>query len=398
MVYGGNGIGRLPQGKAVFVPYVLPGEVVKVSIIEEKSGFAIAELNEVLQLSAHRIKPRCRHFGVCGGCHYQHMPYELQLKYKQQILTEQLQRLGGVVQPPVTRIIASDAEWNYRNSVQFHLSKRGKLGYERFRSHDTLEIVECHLPCQSLAEIWPRLDFEPMKELDSLELRQGLNDDIQLILFSNNLTPLEFETELPISAVHFSPQGTMVLAGEEYVVQQVHEKNLRVSAGAFFQANNSITAKMVDLLLHKTNFTQGMVIMDIYCGVGLFSAFLAPLVKLCIGVESSPISCQNYACNLDAYPNVELYEGKAETILPLMDAKLDVTIVDPPRSGVDKTALDALIRLAPQEIIYISCNPATLARDARALCASGYALYETILLDMFPQTYHIESMNYFHKL
>jgi 23S rRNA (uracil1939-C5)-methyltransferase len=152
---------------------------------------------------------------------------------------------------------------------------------------------------------------------------------------------------------------------------------------------------MVSLLLEKVSFSKEMTILDAYCGVGLFSLFVAPLVNRCVGVEASSLACRDFAFNLDAFDNVSLFEGTAEEVLPLMELKPDLVILDPPRSGVERRALDALLKLSPGQIVYFSCNPATLARDARRLVASGYQLAETILLDMFPQTFHIESMNIF---
>ena len=237
-----------------------------------------------------------------------------------------------------------------------------------------------------------------MQEIERIDLREGTNGEILLILHSNKSTPPEFETELPISAVHINNSIAFVLAGEDHIEMQVLEKHLHVSADSFFQINSSVLDHMVNLLLNRIKFTRNMTVMDIYSGVGLFSAFVAPLVKRCIGIESSLTACHDYAFNLNAYENVELYEGRAEMVLPMLDVKPDIAIVDPPRGGISRKALDALIKLAPDKIIYISCNPATLARDTGILDRSGYDLESTILLDMFPQTYHIESMNYFNKV
>ena len=397
LVYGGSGMGRLADGRAVFIPFTLPGEKVKARVKEEKKGFVMAEVLEILQPSSQRIVPRCPHYGMCGGCHYQHIPYELQVAYKKEIFVEQLQRIGNMEIPLISQVMESDVAWNYRNALQFHLSPRGKLGFERSNSNDTLEIQECHLPCSALTETWPQLDFEYIPEIERVELRQGDEDEILLALYSQDATPPEFETELPISAVHISPQGQIILAGNDHLNISVHGKSMRVSAGSFFQVNHFIAEKMVSILLEKTHPTKEMIVLDGYCGVGLFSVFLAPLVSRCLGVEVSPSACQDFAFNLDACDNVELYEGTVEEVLPLLEVKPNLILLDPPRSGIDRRALAALVRMAPAQLVYISCNPATLARDAKHLIEAGYTLEESILLDMFPQTYHIESLNIFSK-
>jgi 23S rRNA (uracil1939-C5)-methyltransferase len=216
-------------------------------------------------------------------------------------------------------------------------------------------------------------------------------------MYSGNATPPEFETELPISAVHISPQGQIILAGNDHLNISVHGKSLRINAGSFFQVNHFIAERMISILLERIHLTREMVVLDGYCGVGLFSVFLAPLVRRCLGVEVSSNACRDYAFNLDAYDNVELYEGTAEEVLPLLEVKPNLIILDPPRSGIERRALAALVGMAPKQLVYISCNPATLARDAKHLIEAGYKLDESILLDMFPQTYHVESLNFFSK-
>jgi 23S rRNA (uracil1939-C5)-methyltransferase len=397
LVYGGSGISHLPDGRVVFVPFVLPAEEVKIRIRAEKSGYVQAELVEVLQPSKKRLIPRCRHFGSCGGCHYQHIPYEHQLEFKKAIFLEQWQRLGGIVQPDISMDIKSSLEWNYRNTVQFHLSQRGKPGYERAGSHETLEIIECHLPCPELNDIWPRLDFESLSDIDRIELKLGSDGKTLLTLYSSNPTPPEFYADWPISAVHLSPPGEIILVGEDYVEMKILDRTLRVSAGSFFQVNLSITEEMVKCLLEIIQLNNEMMVLDVYCGVGLFSSFIAPQVKKCVGIEISSAACRDYAFNLDEYDNVELYEGPAEEVLPILDVKPDLIIVDPPRSGLADKALTKMIAMAPRQIVYISCNPSTFVRDAKLLFSACYHLDKSILLDMFPQTFHIESLNSFSR-
>ena len=399
LVYGGEAMGRLPDGRAVFVPYTLPGETVSVRLVEQKRGYARGELLEVLTPSQARIEPLCTHFGVCGGCHYQHMCYEDQLVTKTHILCEQLERIGGLVDPPVEPAVSSPNQTLYRNHVQFHLTADGKIGYHKTRSDEVLPIRECHLPELPLNAIWPQLDFETLPGLERFALRLGIGDDVQLILESSDLKPPEINIkDLPVSVVHLSPGGSLVLGGSEAVWIEMLDRSFQVSAGSFFQVNTPMAAGMVAHLLEMLPNYQPLksdaTLLDVYCGVGLFSAFLAPLVSRLVGIESSPAAASDFVINLDEFDHVELYEATAEEVLPNLDIAPDIVLLDPPRSGISRQAMDGLLGLDSPLLVYISCDPATLARDAKRLTARGYRLEQITPFDLFPQTYHIESISF----
>ena len=422
LTYGGDVIGRLEDpltgtgGRAVFVPFGLPGELVRVRLVEEKKNFARAELLEVLEPSQERITARCKHFGECGGCHYQHMPYEAQLRAKTEILRDQLQRIGKIENPPVRPMVACPHPWYYRNHIQFHVSEDGKLGFVKADTRPgsaILEITECHLPEPPISSTWPQLEFEPgapagpRQGIERVSLRTGVDDDLMLILESDNIEAPELELEAGISVVHLTEEDALVMAGEDHLFMQVLEREFRVSAGSFFQVNTVIAEKMVEHLLEGLPL-PAETILDVYCGVGLFSAFLASQCKRLIGVESSPSACEDFAANLDEFDHVELYEGAAEDVLPALVGRIGrvaspkggnppYVLLDPPRAGVDKRALDGIRQLAPQVIAYVSCDPSTLARDAARLIAGGYRLVEVTPFDLFPQTYHIESISIFAR-
>ena len=236
--------GRLPDGRAVFVPYALPGELVRMRLVEEKRGHARAELVEVLRPSPDRITPRCAHFGVCGGCHYQHLDYARQVEVKTAIFREQLERMGGIVNPPLRPLVPAPEPWNYRNTVQFHLTPAGQVGYQRAGSHAVIAIQECHLPQPALNELWPQLAFEPGSGIERVELRQGAEDDL-LIALESASEPPELEVELPASVVYLGPNGALVMAGDDYLLIEVLGRPFRVSAGSFFQVNTAQAAAMV---------------------------------------------------------------------------------------------------------------------------------------------------------
>lgn len=396
--YGGEALGRLEDGRMVFVPFALPGETVSIRLVEEKRGYARAQLVEVLQASPERISPRCAHFGVCGGCHYQHLPYAAQLAAKTAILRDQLERIGGISEPPLGEIVPSPQPFNYRNHVQFHLSPEGKLGYHLGRSGQVLAIQECHLPDEALNLVWPLLDFETMPEIERIGLRLGAGDDVLLTLESGDPQPPELNVEdLPLSVVHLSQGDALVLAGSQVVTMEVLGRSFVVSAGSFFQVNTAMAGAMVEhvlaLLEHHRALGKDKTVVDVYCGVGLFSAFIAPRVGRLIGIEASPSAAEDFTLNLDAFDHVELYEAPAAAVLPRLDVQPAVVVLDPPREGIDRQAMDGLLNLSPPLLLYVSCDPATLARDAKRLVAAGYRLEQVTPFDLFPQTYHIESIS-----
>ncbi len=401
--YGGETIGRLPpdaegRRKAVFVPYTLPGERVRVRLVEEKRGYARAELLAVLEASPERIAPRCPHYTRCGGCHYQHAPYETQLRLKERILRDQLERIGGLENPPVRPIIPSPRPWEYRNHAQFHLTPQGELGFKAARSDEVIPIRECPLLHPALAEVWPRLDIEALPGLERVALRVGDGDDLMLVLESADPQPPEFSVDFPLSAVHIGPEGRTLLSGYPDQAITLRGRAFRVSAGAFFQVNLAVAERMVAHILEHLPPAPESALLDLYAGAGLFSAFLAPRVARLIAVEENPWACEDFAFNLDEFDHVELYEAPVEIALPALEAaRPEVIILDPPRAGVGRRTLERILALEAGTLAYVSCNPATLARDARRLREAGYRLEQVTPFDMFPQTYHIESISLWRR-
>ena len=395
-------MGRLPDGRAVFVTFGLPGERVRVRLTDNKKNFARGEIVEIFETSKDRIQPRCKHFGECGGCQYQNLPYEKQLEIKTEILRDQLTRIGKIENPPVQSMVACPNPWNYRNHIQFSLSKNGKLGFVRAPdrpspSRDILGISECHLPEPSINDFWPRLEFEPETGIERVSLRTGQDGDLMLILESGSLETPELEIEAGISVTHNYEENTVVMAGNDNTFMGVLGRAFKISAPSFFQVNTSMAEALVQYLLAQLPITPASTLLDIYCGVGLFSAFLAPKCRTVIGIEVSPSACADFVFNLDEFENVELYEGLAEDVIPHLEGKPEVVLVDPPRAGLDKNVVDGILNLKPQVIAYVSCDPSTLARDAGRLIEGGYNLKQVAPFDLFPQTYHIESISIFEQ-
>jgi len=218
-----------------------------------------------------------------------------------------------------------------------------------------------------------------------------------LVLESEQVEAPEMELESDISVVHLVAEDPIILAGDDFIVIEVLGQPFKVSAGSFFQVNTAMAAEMVKHLLEVLPFTAKTTLLDVYCGVGLFSAFFAPRVKKVIGIELAASSCEDFAVNLDPFDNVDLYEAAAEEVLPALQEYAELVILDPPRAGLDKAVIDALVASHPETIAYVSCDPATLARDAARLIAGGYKLKQVTPFDLFPQTYHIESISIFEK-
>jgi len=416
LTYGGDAMGRLPDNRAVFVPFGLPGERVRVRLVEEKKNFARGEIVEILESLPDRIQPSCKHFFVpqnpplppgeglgvreiwaCGGCHYQNLPYEKQIQAKTDILIDQLRRIGKIENPPVKLMVPCPNPWNYRNHVQFSLNREGRLGFQTPNSNKVIAITECHLPEPSIDELWHLLEFEPETNIERVSLRAGMDDDLMLVLESETPETPELEIKAGISVTHVYEENTIVLAGSDHILMHVLDRDFKVSAASFFQVNTVMAEKMVEHLLVKLPIDQSTTLLDIYCGVGLFSAFLALTCGRVIGIESSESSCEDFTVNLDEFDNVELYEGNAEDVIPYLEAKPDIVLVDPPRAGLDKSVVDGILKLSPSLIAYVSCDPSTLARDATRLINGGYTLKEVTPFDLFPQTYHIESISFFER-
>jgi 23S rRNA (uracil1939-C5)-methyltransferase len=384
LVYGGYALGRLADGRAVFVPYLLPGELALIRLIEERPGYARGEPLELLEASPQRIAPRCRHFALCGGCHYQHLEAGRQLEAKAAVLREQLVRLAGLSDPPPPEAVPSPQAWNYRNHLQFHLSPEGWLGFKVFRSERVFTVLECRLPEPELDALWPKLDpstFAPGPGRTS-------GREVRVILRRGSSGPAR------VWARPASGRGP----GPEPLEFGLPGGRFRVSPGSFFQVNTPLAAELaarVTTLARQAlaERSSRAAVLDLYCGVGLFSLYAAPFAARIVGVELSPSACADYRHNLRDFAHAELVRGRVEEVLPRLELRPEVVIADPPRAGLGRAVARALAALRPSLLLYVSCDPATLARDARELIRCGYSLGSLTLFDLFPQTYHLESLS-----
>lgn len=400
---GPEAIGRDPQtGQAVFVPWAIPGETVRAEVLESRPTFARARLVEVLSPSPDRVAPACPHFGVCGGCHYQHMAYDAQLRWKRQILVEQLVRVGGLETPNVLETLPAPEPWHYRNHIQLSQADDGRLGYiSAGPDKAVLPITDCPIARPELLEILEQLDIEKL-DVEQIGLRVGSDGEVTLVFETGAGEAPDVELDLPVSVAAVNAEGeALTLIGSDHIVQEVEGRAFRVSAGSFFQVNTAQAGALVRLALAALDPAPADIVLDLYCGAGLFTAFIAARAGRVVGIEAFGPAVRDASANLDEFDNVELYEAPVEAALAHVVDGLAGTptkvLLDPPRAGCDKAVTAELLRLAPARLVYVSCDPATLARDARRLAAGGYRLVSAQPVDMFPQTHHIETVAVFER-
>ena len=406
-IYGGASLARI-DGKAVFVPLTLPGEQARVRIVEDKRGYATAEAEEIVAAAPERITPRCPHFAVCGGCSYQHATYEAQLAMKQAILRETLERAG--VQPPEAIDVLAADPWEYRNRIRLALDVHGKPGYRGRRSHAVVPIAECPIAAPLLVEAaknLARLIRELLPALRPTEIALFCNRDETALLASilvvqptrTNLAKLGAALQELVPALRGmelvaegrdGQQQTLARWGARSFAYQAAGFNYRVDQGAFFQVNRRLVNELV---ARVTQGRSGSLAWDLYAGVGLFARQLAVNYERVVAVEIAPASRVALEANLEATNAEPVFASTLDFLSRKRTGPgPDFIVVDPPRTGLGAETTALLAAVSAPAIVYVSCDPATLARDLRGLLASGYAIERIALADLFPQTYHLETI------
>ncbi|MDH7490058.1 MAG: 23S rRNA (uracil(1939)-C(5))-methyltransferase RlmD [Anaerolineae bacterium] len=388
----GAGIAR-DDGKVVFVPYTVPGDVVRARLIEDKPRFARAVLEEVIEPSPHRVEPLCPYFGDCGGCQWQHIAYPMQTQYKSRIMGEQLEHVGKLTGVDVCETVGMADPWGYRNSARLTVGSDGTLGFQRAESHEVVAVEDCLILHPSLRELLRTLDVE-FPELMALTLRAGVRTGERMVVLETaGDEPPEIEVDIPVSCALALEDGSVAtLIGETAIHEVVAGRRYRISPTSFFQVNTVGAERLVEVVARALDPQGWERLLDLYCGVGLFGLSLAGRVGEVVGVESAPSAVADALANAEGMDNVTLVEGLVEEALPQLEGGFDLAVVDPPRGGMDPAALGALVEKRPRRIAYVSCEPTTLARDCAALVGAGYRLRWVQPVDMFPQTYHIESV------
>jgi 23S rRNA (uracil1939-C5)-methyltransferase len=399
MAHGGSALGR-HEGRVIFVPYTIPGETVRVELIEAHTRWGRGRLLEIVDPSPHRVEPPCPYFGPdkCGGCHFQQIAYEAQAEYKREVVIDQLARLGGLHDINVQEIIGAAEPWVYRNHAQFSTTPEGQLGFLTADTHHVVPVEECLILDPLLDELRAALDME-WPQLHRLSLRCGSATGDRMAVFElNHYEDFDIEVDFAVSCVILLADGeAVVLMGNAYLEEQVAGRDYRISANSFFQVNTAGAEALVALVHESLAPTKSDTLLDLYCGVGLFGLSLADQVGRVLGVEADPSAAADFRYNARGLDHVELIEGKAQSVLPRIKEPVDLLLLDPPRSGAGQGIINQVAGLKPRRVVYVSCDPATLARDARHLTESGFLLKEVQPVDLFPQTYHVESVALFAR-
>ncbi|HVO56979.1 MAG TPA: 23S rRNA (uracil(1939)-C(5))-methyltransferase RlmD [Dongiaceae bacterium] len=417
LVYGGDGLGHA-DGNTVFVPYVLPGETIRAGVTSRKKKLVWAKPLEILQADPQRIKPECPHFGACGGCHYQHAPYQEQVKLKTGILLETLSRMGGVnFSGPVKTHTAEP--WHYRNRAQWAVRNANPraLGYYLPESNAIVPVDRCDVLSPALADAFRRLQeiarsgalpeeaLEIEAFADSSDRKIALN-----VAFKHfpkpatELIALFRETVPALDSLLLLDQrkNDFKLSGPGYLVQEVRGYAFRVSHLSFFQVNRFLVEDLLDAV---TGGAKGDVAIDLYAGVGFFTLPLAHAFQRVVSVDANESAIRNLRENAEAagVPVVS-HAVHTEEFLKTATDTPDFVVLDPPRSGLGQSAAQKLADLGPKEIAYLSCDPSTLARDLAVLLDTPrkpadvgatkhrYEIAALDFFDLFPQTYHIETL------
>lgn len=431
-------------GKKVLVQNTLPGEVVLATVFRNKKKYAEARRVETIEASSLEIKPRCKHFNICGGCKWQNLEYEQQLKIKETHVKETFLHLGGFAKDEIEKIMrpiqGCKEIWNYRNKVEFsfgfdHTMKPAFGFHNDGMRYDIFHLEECFLISPKMLHIartvrdfadshrlTPYIYRENRGLLRNLIVRRGENTGetlVNLIIsheefsdelkkeLQHELAPLNI-TSLYVTSVHTQPgqptkQVEELISGAPHIYEQMSVGNqtfkFQISPSSFFQTNTIQAERLYFEALKLLDFQADDIVLDLFCGTGTIGLFLAPHVKKVIGIELNKDAVENAKVNatLNNVDNIEFIEGDVRCVLEQFEKegradelKGQKIILDPPRSGLTPKLLEQVLALAPREIIYVSCNPTTQARDIKFLTSQNYSLTSIQPVDMFPHTYHIE--------
>ncbi len=355
MTPGGDALSR-HAGMVVFVPYGIPGETVDVVLTERKARYARGRITARHSNADSRVMPVCSHFGVCGGCDWQHIDYAAQLDFKTAAVREQFVRIGKFTDIAVAPCVPSPQPYGYRNHARLVAGRDG-LGYRTARSHAVVTVTEC-----------PILEPAVAAQLQSA-IAATPGDEVEL---------RSWNREIVVGAIRYL-----------------------ASPGAFFQANTAVASLLVDAVLAGLSLQGEEQVLDLYCGIGLFTVPIGQRCRTVWGVEDNPVAVADTLENVErtgvAATIVEATVTDALQLEEVIEIAWDAVVVDPPRTGLETSVTTALCALRPPRLVYVSCEPATLARDARLLCDGGYHLASVQPFDMFPQTHHVECVAIFTR-
>ncbi|WP_181347897.1 23S rRNA (uracil(1939)-C(5))-methyltransferase RlmD [Thalassobacillus sp. CUG 92003] len=429
LTHEGNGVGKI-DGYPLFVPYGLPGETAQVKVVKVKKNFGFGRLVKVNEASSDRVEPPCNVYYKCGGCQLQHMSYAMQLDMKHKQVKDAMHKFGHLSHVPVHPVIGMDDPWRYRNKIQIPVDEQNgqlKAGFYQKRSHKVIDMDTCLIQdeqndrmVETVRRIAERLGISAYHEgnhrgdLRHIMVRTGQNtNDIMVVLITRtdklpgkdklideikdtfpNVKSIVQNVNSEQTNVILGDKTT-VLWGDDYIYDTIGDIKFMISPKSFYQVNPNQTKQLYDKALEYADLRGRETVIDAYCGIGTISLFLAENAKHVYGVEVVPDAVTDAKKNakLNNIDNAEFYVGQAEKIMPWwlsQGLRPDVIVVDPPRKGCDENLLHAMLEMQPERIVYVSCNPSTLARDLRILEDGGYETKEVQPVDMFPQTNHVE--------
>lgn len=426
----GAGVARI-DGFTIFVEGALPEEQAEIRIIKVLKNYAYGKLLRVLSPSPGRIEPSCGVVRRCGGCQLQHMSYEAQLQYKTRQVKDAIERLGGLKDVIIHDTIGMKNPWRYRNKAQFPVGMEEDIliGFYANRSHEIINTQQCFIQdeisekvVQVVREYIKKYDISVYDEntgrglVRNIMTRKGFRtgEVMVCIVINGDTLPcdkalVEMLTRsidnLKSVVLNINKKNTnvilggrnIVIFGEEAIYDYIGEFKFRISPLSFFQVNPIQTEVLYSKALEYADLKGEEVVFDAYCGIGTISLFLSKKAKKVYGVEivSQAIDNAKENARLNNISNAEFIVGESETVIPEMykkGIKADVIVVDPPRKGCDEKLLEVIAKMAPERVVYVSCNPATLARDLKYLSERGYQVKEVQPVDMFPQTTHVETV------
>jgi 23S rRNA (uracil1939-C5)-methyltransferase len=431
LTHEGAGVAKV-NGYALFIPQALPGETVDIKVVKTKAGYGYGRLLQVQTKSEHRVEPPCPIFYKCGGCQIQHMDYSAQLAYKQKQVKDVMDRVAKLPNVPVRPVIGMDDPWRYRNKSQVPVAfQQGDLvaGFYAKRSHSIVDMDQCiiqhkenDIVVQTVKQLAKELRIPAYEEqshqgvLRHIVARYGKTTGQVMVVLVTKEKKLPHK-EAFISGIRKHVPGvvsivqninnkrtnvifgqqTEVLWGKHYLYDEINGIQFAISARSFYQVNPEQTNRLYSKALEYADLTGNETVIDAYCGIGTISLFLAKKARHVYGVEIVPEAIKDAKRNakLNQITNATFAVGQAEEVIPRwydqgIDA--DVIVVDPPRKGCDEALLRTMIEMKPKRIVYVSCNPGTLARDLRILEDGGYKTEEVTPVDMFPQTTHVEAV------
>lgn len=392
----GRGITYI-NGKIAFVKDTLPGEEIELKIIKENSKLIEAEPTSFLKESQLRVKELCPYYKECGGCNLLHMSYEEQIKYKQSKIVDIMKKYADINSEVIKQIVPCDSQFHYRNKVT--LKVKEKLGYFKEKTYELIPIEKCLLVNDKINEIIKILNgYTDLSSIKEVVIKSFTDKETMLIIYLQedeiNENLLDYLSKHVDNIIVYDNNKKMIKRiGKGNIIAKLKEKQFKIGANSFFQVNMDQTLKIYDKIAEYLSKNEDSTVLDLYCGVGSIGLYSVSNYDKLIGVEIVPEAIENAETNaeLNSMGNTKFLVGDTKTILMHSNYKADTIIVDPPRAGLDKSVIEDIKKINPNMLIYLSCDPITLARDLKLL-SDLYDVEELIPYDMFPNTHHVETL------